>query len=308
MKSPQYLKETKLPSLHQRLQLNLQMNTKLIVDAGSTKVEWVLLGRQGAPLARILSHGINALMATPVELDEAIGGISPQFPAACPPEEITYYGAGCATREVCAKIKEALTHAWPDSTAVDVHSDLLGACRGLLGDSKGIVCILGTGSNSCYYNGSGIEMNVPSLGYILGDEGSGAALGKRLVADAFKGHLPKPVRDKFMSFYELTLDSILDYTYRRPGANRFLASLVPFIKDHIWNPYLYSLVLEEFISFFKRNVAMYPGSHSLPLVFTGSVAHHFSDILAEAADRQGFKIKAVEKNPLDGLIKYHSRS
>ncbi len=126
------------------------------------------------------------------------------------------------------------------------------------------------------------------------------------MADAFKGHLPKPVRDKFISYYELTLESILDYTYRRPGANRFLASLVPFIKDHIWNPYLYSLVLEEFTNFIKRNVAMYRGSHTLPLVFTGSVAYHFSDILEDAVNRQGFKISRIEQEPVDGLVAYHS--
>lgn len=281
------------------------MKNTLIADAGSTKVEWVLLNEEGQIVSRLQTHGINALLSDPSDLQQAFLNISYQLEGSPRPEIVYYYGAGCATPAICRKVEDAIHVVWREVDA-QVGSDLLAACRGLLGREKGIVCILGTGSNSCIYDGEQVVSNVPPLGYILGDEGSGAALGKRLVSDAFKGHLPKPVTDKFKSYYELTLESILDYTYKRPGANRFLASLVPFIKDHIWNPYLYSLVLEEFTNFIKRNVAMYPGSHTLPLVFTGGVADAFPDILTEAAERQGFKIRSIEKKPMEGLIRYHS--
>lgn len=283
------------------------MNNKLIADAGSSKIEWVLLSDTGAVLKQVTTIGINALMSDIEEIKEAFSKVADKLGIDETLIEIHYYGAGCATADICHKVSTALKNTWKAGN-IYVYSDLLGACRSLFGRSKGIACILGTGSNSCLYDGSEIVSNIPSLGFILGDEGSGAALGKRLVADAFKGHLPKPIRDQFMKTFELSLPDILEYTYRRPAANRFLASLVPFMKDHIWNPYLYSLVLEEFTHFLRRNIAMYTGARSLPLAFTGSIAWHFSDILKEAADRQGLKISAITQSPMEGLIRFHSNN
>lgn len=289
----------------------------LIADAGSTKVEWVIVNVDGSVEARVTTHGLNALMAAPEEVTQLFAKAKTLLNNQRV-DKIFYYGAGCATPAICRKIKDALISTWmsnedsssdPDAEArVEVESDLLGAARALLGCSPGIACILGTGSNSCLYDGQKIVSNVPSLGFILGDEGSGAALGKRLVADAFKGQLPELVRDNFLNLYELTLEEILDYTYRRPAANRFLASLVPFLKDHLWNPYVYSLVREEFKAFLKRNVTLYPGSHSLSLSFTGSIAFHFADILREAAEIQGLKVGKIEKNPMNGLIAFHTNA
>ena len=145
----------------------------------------------------------------------------------------------------------------------------------------------------------------PSLGYILGDEGSGAALGKRLINEAFKGQLPENIKKKFLEKYDFTLPLILENVYRKPAPNRFLASIVPFISENLWNPYIYSLVLEELTSFVKRNVAMYPGAHSLSLGFTGSIAFNFEKILKEAAASQGYSVRSVIKSPIEGLVKYH---
>lgn len=283
------------------------MKNILIADAGSTKVEWVVLSEEGVVRARFSTPGINALLASEKDIEAILAKVKEKIPADSEPSEVFYYGAGCATEAICEKIKTALQGIWPEAD-IKISTDLLAACHSLLGNRRGIVCILGTGSNSCLYDGMQIEENVPSLGFILGDEGSGSALGKRLVADAFKGRLPRPIRDKFMNYYELTLENILDYTYRRGGANRFLASLVPFIKDHIWNPYLYSIVLEEFTDFLKRNVAMYTGARTLPLCFVGGVADGFNDILREAAQRQGFRVTRIVKSPMDGLICYHSNN
>lgn len=281
------------------------MKNKVIADAGSTKVEWILLSESGKVLNRTTSDGLNALL---VEADEAASHFSEvkkQLGQTESVSEIHYYGAGCATSATCAKISTALGNVWT-AGAVNVSSDLLGAARSLFGKEKGIACILGTGSNSCLYNGRDIEVNVPSLGYVLGDEGSGAALGKRLVADAFKGQLPKAIRERFLNIYKLSLSDILENVYRTQKPNKFLASLVPFLSEHLWNPYVYSIVLEEFTQFVKRNIAMYPGAHSLPIAFTGSIAYYFEEILRDAIERQGYKVARITRTPMEGLIAFHS--
>lgn len=281
------------------------MKTTLIADAGATKVEWVLISAEGRVLDRFVEDGINALLATPEEVRDAFCNVSNRLADRTLAEEIYYYGAGCATDEICSKVHDALSEVWPKAD-IFVSSDLLGTARSLFSNQPGIACILGTGSNSCLYDGEKIATNVPSLGYILGDEGSGAALGKRLVSDAFKHHLPEAVRTKFLETYGLTLADILDKVYRSNRPNKFLASLVPFIKENLWNPYLYSIVHQEFTLFVKRNIAMYDGAHSLPVSFTGSIAYHFSDILKEAAAAQGFKVERITAGPMEGLIDYHS--
>lgn len=278
---------------------------KLIADAGSTKVEWALIGPDGKLEANFTTAGFNSLMAEKDEILAAFANVDSLLNGYDKPQEIWFYGAGCATREICAKVEEALARTW-DAEAVKAESDLLGAARALFGKSKGITCILGTGSNSCLYDGEKISFNVPSLGYILGDEGSGAALGKRLISDAFKGHLPDPVREKFLKEYSMNLAEILDMVYKRKNPNKFLASLVPFLQKHLWNPYVYSLVLEELRSFIRRNVAMYPGAHTLPISFIGSIAVEFENVLREAASAEGYKVAAVTKSPVSGLISYHT--
>lgn len=281
------------------------MTYKLIADAGSTKVDWVIISDNGEVVNRHTCDGINALLCTEQEIDSALKTVRGQLGDTSGISEIHYYGAGCATPAICTKMKDSLQNVWPQVTAY-VSSDLLGAARALLGRNKGIACILGTGSNSGLYDGENIVHNVPSLGYVLGDEGSGAALGKRLVADAFKGQLPANIADKFLETYQLTLPEILSKVYNKQGANRFFASLVPFIAQHLWNPYIYSLVLKELTSFIKRNVAMYEGAHSLPICFIGSIALNFEKILREASSSQGYNVTLIAQSPIDGLIKYHS--
>lgn len=281
------------------------MINKIIADAGSSKVEWILLGDDGRVINRTTSDGLNALLATSEDAERLYSSVKRELGQEESLTEIHYYGAGCATAAICSKIHDCLSQVW-ESGSINVSTDLLGAARSLFGRERGIACILGTGSNSCLYNGQTIEMNVPSLGYVLGDEGSGAALGKRLVSDAYKGHLPAAIRDRFLSRFKLSLPDILEQVYRTARPNKFLASLVPFLGEHLWNPYVYSLVLEEFTQFIKRNVAMYPGAHSLPISFTGSIAYYFEKILREAAERQGYKVSEITRTPMEGLIKFHS--
>lgn len=281
------------------------LKRKLIADAGSTKVEWALIGPNGTLEANFTTPGFNSLMAEREDILASLAEVDTQLREVGRPEEIRFYGAGCVSRAVCEKVEDALRTVWQSGT-IAAESDLVGAARALFGRSKGIACILGTGSNSCLYDGEKIASNVPSLGYILGDEGSGASLGKRLINDAFKGHLPAQVREKFLSEHKITLQDILDMVYRKREANKFLASLVPFLSRYLWNPYVYSLVLEEFRSFIRRNIAMYPGAHTLPISFIGSIAVVFEKVLREAAAAEGYKVAAVVKSPVPGLISYHT--
>lgn len=283
------------------------MNSKLIADAGSTKVEWSLLDSDGKVAQSFTTDGLNALLSSTEQIEDAFKAVRSMIIDDFPVEEIYYYGAGCATPEICEKVRQALLVSWKDAECF-VNSDLLAAARSLLGNKKGIACIIGTGSNSCLYDGVNIVSQIPSLGYILGDEGSGAALGKRLVSDAFKEQLPENIKDSFLSEYNLDLAHILDNIYRKPAPNKFLASFVPFISKNLWNPYIYSLVLKELTKFIKRNVAMYDGAHSLDICFTGSIAFHFEKILREAASSVGYKVTKVTSGPMEGLVAYHSEN
>lgn len=284
------------------------MEKILIADAGSTKIDWILVSKEeGADKAlRHTTAGINAAMASVEEMAEVFNivasrdgwngdGIG----------EIFYYGAGCIGGDINSRVEFKLKSAWPGAT-VNVESDLLGAARALFGNNPGVACILGTGSNSCLYDGQKIVSNVPSLGFILGDEGSGTALGKRLISDVFKGELPELVRERFLEQFGMTLPEIIEHVYRRPNANRFLASVVPFIKENLWNPYLYALVLKEMTSFLKRNVSKYDNARRLPIGFVGSIAWYFKEQLGDAAEACGFRTGDILKSPADALAVYHS--
>lgn len=276
----------------------------LIADAGSTKVSWALTDADGKEIKRFETDGLNALLAGDDELSAMVSSVIAQLPENSEARELHYYGAGCATEEICNRISNALSTALSVSSA-EVQSDLLGAARSLLGRGTGIACILGTGSNSCLYDGEKIVHNVPSLGFILGDEGSGAALGKRLLTDALKGRLPRPVTEKFIETYKITTAEVLDRVYRKAAPSKWLASFVPFLSENIWNPYIYSLIRKEFESFLTRNVSAYQGSRTLPISFTGGIAYNFAEVLRQTAESNGYKIGQISSQPLDGLIDYH---
>ena len=182
---------------------------------------------------------------------------------------------------------------------------MLAACRVTEG-TPGIVCILGTGSNSAYFDGKKMIRNIPPLGFILGDEGGGTALGKRLLGDIFKEIAPKCVCDAFFNETGLSKGDVIEKVYRSAAPNIFLASFVPFIKKHLDNSYINSLVRQEFRRFISRNVARYENSHSYPISYIGSVAYHFRDILREVTESEGFKVGLIEQHPMSGLKIYHS--
>ena len=213
---------------------------------------------------------------------------------------IDWYGAGCATDEVCARVTDELREFCPEAQ-IHVGSDLEGAARAVFGTNQGIACILGTGSNSGLYDGRTILMNVPPLGYVLGDEGSGTALGKRLVADALRGMLDDQLTAELERDYGVSKANVLERVYRQPGGNAFLASTVPFLARHRDNEAVRHILIEVFSSFFERNIDLYPECRSHSLGFVGSVALHFEKELREVATSMGYFINAIIGSPIEAL-------
>lgn len=249
---------------------------------------------------------MNAVMLTEEEIRSRIADeLVPEL-AGYPVEEVYFYGAGCISEDVCSNVARAISCNFPDAATVEVHTDLLAAARALFGRKPGIACILGTGSNSCYYDGTEIVDNVSPLGYILGDEGSGAVLGKILLGDILKNQLPADLCSKFLEQYDLDRISIIRRVYKEPQANRFLASVTPFLIENIEREEIHALVLNAFKAFFKRNIAQYPSYKTLNVNFIGSIAYYYRHVLEEAAKECGCTIGTVIKSPMEGLIKFHT--
>jgi len=279
----------------------------LIADCGSTKIDWCVV-RDGKVEKQVFTCGMNAVMLTEEEMRARIDAeLMPELAGrAADIDAVCFYGAGCISPEVCANVERAIRANIPSAATVEVHTDLLAAARALCGRAPGIACILGTGSNSCYYDGERICSNVSPLGYVLGDEGSGAVLGKLLVGDVLKGQLPDDLCRKFLRQYNLTLLDIIRRVYKEPQGNRFLASLTPFLIENIHVREVYELVLGSFKAFFRRNVSHYAGMCPPVVNFIGSIAYYYRDVLAEAAAECGYSIGTVLKSPMEGLIKFHS--
>ena len=277
----------------------------LIADSGSTKIDWCLLNGK-KKVAQIFTTGMNALLMTEEEMAECIMNELMPSLRGYDVTEIYYYGAGIISDEIKNQVINALKRNMPHVNKIEVDTDLLAAARALCQREPGIACILGTGSNSCYYDGERVVDNVSPLGYILGDEGSGAVLGKLLVGDVLKKQLPEHLCEKFLKEYNLDRNTIIDRVYRKPAANRFLAQFAPFLEHNIDEPSIKAIVMRSFTDFFTRNVAKYPNYKELPCNFVGSIALLQKDTLVEAASKLGITIGTIIQAPMEGLIKYHS--
>lgn len=273
----------------------------IIADSGSTKTDWCIT--DGNTATQVTTAGLNPYFNTDEQIADTVCDALKPF-ASQPVEAVYFYGAGCAFGEPCDRIRQGITRVV--DAPVEVCSDLLGAARSACGYEPGIVSILGTGSSSAQYDGERIVRNVPSLGYILGDEGSGAVLGRLWIGDCLKNQVPAALSNEFIERYRLTLPELYDRIYKQPYPNRYLASFVPFLSEHKDEPAVHRLVLNAFKSFWVRNVLQYePG---LPVHFIGSVAYHFADVLHEAASALSVSIASVEQSPMPGLIRYHAIS
>lgn len=275
----------------------------LIADSGSTKTDWCVV-EQGQLVRQIFTKGTNPFFQSEEEISNEIAtALLPQLSSTAF-EEVHFYGAGCAFPDKIESVRRAIALHLSVSGEIEVSTDMLAAARGLCGHQPGIACIMGTGSNSCYYDGKEIVSNVSPLGFILGDEGSGAVLGKLLVGNLLKNQMPSGMKEKFLEQFDLTPAEIIDRVYRRPFPNRFLASLSPFLAQNIDVPAVRKLVLDSFKAFLKRNVMQYDYEHA-PVHFIGSVAFHYKEVLAQAAEEMGVRLGTILKSPMEGLIRYH---
>lgn len=295
----------------------------LIADSGSTKTDWTLVHSthpllDSQVIATFHTQGITPIHQTPADIrsileKELLSSIS-IFPRAqlinsgilegslLQKIDIFFYGSGCTPAHV-PMMKQLLAEVLTPRS-VEVHSDLMAAARALCNREAGIACILGTGANSCLYDGEQIVQNTPALGYILGDEGSGSVLGRMFLNAIFKRPELADVRDQFLKERKFTQADVIQKVYREPMANRFLATTSLFIHDHLDNPLLRQLVVDNFRTFFQRNIVPY-GRPDLPVHFVGSMAHHYPDELQEAAKIEGFTVGNTVQSPLEGLITYH---
>ena len=274
----------------------------LIADSGSTKTDWALQSASGS-WERFHTQGIN-----PFHQDRAViaGILRQELLPKLNPDEVSYvyfYGSGVRP-ELESVMTTLLQEAFPQAGQVEAHSDLLGAARGLCGHNYGIASILGTGANSCLYDGETIIQNTPALGYILGDEGSGGVMGKLFLHALYKGVLSENIRSEFEQEYGLTMSDVIQRVYREPMPNRFLASLAPFIYSHLSDAVVYRLVVDNFRDFFRYNIRPY-GHPEMAVSFVGSIAWYFRDQLSEAAAAEGFRLGTILQSPIEGLIKYH---
>lgn len=274
----------------------------LIADSGSTKTDWCVPGND-RQVRRLQTSGLNPFFETGQEICRKLEKELLPSLAEEEIEAVYFYGAGCVP-EKCSLVRDALASVFSFEN-VEVGSDLLGAARSLCGRDPGIACILGTGSNSCFYDGRIIAANVSPLGFILGDEGSGAVLGRAFVGDCLKNLLPPEIREAFLEEYGLTPSMILDRVYREPFPNRFLAGLTPFMARHLDVPGIRTIVLKSFTAFFTRNVKQYDYKR-YPVHVTGSVGFYFREVLEEAARETGVCLGNIQQRPMEGLLRYHA--
>ncbi len=273
----------------------------LIADSGFTKTDWRVIDEKG-DITQARTAGINPYYQTDEEMLKEIQSLHSQVPDRM--DRIYYYGTGCSSGSNRQKIADLLARYYPHAE-IDVNHDLLAAARSLCGHQAGIACIIGTGTNSCLYDGQKITANVPSLGWAIADEGGGTFLGKMLVTDYYRKDMPKHLRVIFKDRFELTKDGFLSKIYQEPMPGRFLASFAKFINEHISEPYMYKLVYDAFNTFITRNVAKYEGYQELPVHFTGSVAYYFSNLLRKVAADNGIHIKHITEHPIAGLTLFH---
>ncbi len=275
----------------------------LLADSGSTKTDWGLV-ENNKLVKRLRTSGMNPFQMSEEAITEEIKlHLVPELPSTVL-DEVHFYGAGC-TKEKQPIVERALRANLTINGECEVASDMLGAARGICGHKPGIACILGTGSNSCAYDGKYLVKNVSPLGFILGDEGSGAVLGKLLVGDVLKNQMPETITKRFFEKYNLTPAEIIDRVYRQPKPNTFLASFVPFLEENIDEPRIYNLLKESFRSFLRRNVMQYEGWQTLPIGFNGSIAEIYKKPLLEVLEEEGMHLGRIIQAPMEAMVEYH---
>ena len=276
----------------------------LIADSGSTKTDWVLIDRTNI-LSNLKTIGFNPYFQTKdqisLELKEHLKPYLNDHISKI--EHIFYYGAGCSNEANCKIVLDGI-HNVLDLKNININHDLLAAARALCGRKPGIASILGTGSNSCLYDGTNVIENVPSVGYLFGDHGSGANIGMRFIQAYFDDELPQKIKDAFEK-HGYHREEILNNVYKKPMPSRYLASINKFVSENIKDVYVRKLVKSCFENFFNSQISKYPNSREYTVNSVGSVGFYYKDILAEVSNEKGYKLGKVIKSPMDGLVEYH---
>lgn len=276
----------------------------IIADGGSTKTNWCLLNKAGQKIY-FNTEGYNPYFVSTKYIIDSLKKDLPSDLELDKIKEVNYYGAGCSTDDKVKIVVDALQSVFKKAS-IYVGHDLLAAARALLGLNQGFAAILGTGTNTGVYNGKDIIHNIDSAAYILGDEGSGCYIGKKLLTDYLRGYMPEVVRERFWETYKLTVDEVTDFVYTKPLANRFCASFSKFVYDNnVHAEYSRGIVKTSFVDFFENLVSHYPNYKDYTFNCIGSVGYNFRNVLEETAIEYGMEVGKIIRSPIDDLVHYH---
>lgn len=276
----------------------------IIADSGSSKIDWRLLKKNGM-ISQAATAGFNPYYQ-PIEHLKKVVGESIHPLANEPVARIYFYGTGVSSERNQNLVREVFLEFFPDAI-VEIEWDLLAAARALCGEEPGIACIIGTGSNSCLYDGTKITDQIANLGWILADEASGTALGKKLLFDYLRKKMPESLSKQFQARFPFTREEFLEKVYQGEKPSTFLASFSKFIFQHLKEPYCYQLVYQGFSEFYENNVIPYQDSKNLRVHFVGSIAFYYSDLLRQVANDKGIIVKNILETPIAGLTLYHQK-
>lgn len=276
-----------------------------IVDSGSTKSDWLIVDSEGMEQFRTKTIGMNPYFISSEDIANEIRKNQHLMKEALRISHVFFYGAGCSTSEYNQVVEKGLAQVFKKSK-IRVEHDLLAAAYSAYRNRPAIVCILGTGSNSCYFDGQKLHEETPSLAFILGDEGSGSNLGKRIIRAYFLKKMPKRLSRAFQERFNLTLKELNQNVYNNKFANVYLASFSRFVIDHKHEPFIQKIIYDSLNEFMINQVLVYPQAKSVELNFIGSVAHFYEDTLAAVASEYHLKIGEIIKNPIDNLVRYHA--
>ncbi len=277
----------------------------LIADSGATKTAWALVGPR--KVWHFQTQGLSPYYFTAEQIAEVL---EKELLPGLKGKEITglfFYGTGCSKKEMQDLVKKGLRLAFPGKAPIKVESDMTGAARALCGKEKGIVCILGTGSNSCVYNGRKITRNNPAPGFILGDEGSGAYLGKKVIQHFIYQTFDEDLLHKFKLHYQTDYATILDHVYKQPWPNRYLAGFTGFLSENRGHYMIENILEDGLADFFMTHLYKYPETWLWPIHFTGSISWHFRDKLKELCHGFELQMGKILQAPIDGLVQYHKQ-
>ncbi|QOW10728.1 ATPase [Kaistella flava (ex Peng et al. 2021)] len=277
-----------------------------IIDGGSTKCDWVILENSGKPHLKTTTLGFNPNIINPDFIGQEIDRNQDLFFVKNHIEKVFFYGSGCGTAQNVKRVENEFIKAFPQAE-VRIKEDMTAAAYAAYTGKPAIVCILGTGSNSCFFDGEKIRIDLPSLGFLIGDEGSGSALGKHLLRRFFMKKLPADLERDFIKTYNLTIEEAIKMMYHNPRANAYLGEFNKFIAEHKAHPYFQNMVFDEMKNFLDYQVLPYPESGEIEINFIGYIAYIYEDILRAAAAELNLTIGKVVQKPIESLVDYHKK-